>query len=60
MNQDLKVYEEVEIPPTSLYMAVGYNDMQRVKVIMEGNDEDKRSDIKRGNTMIERSTTIKN
>jgi len=50
MNQDLKVYEEGEIPPTSIYMAVGYNDMTRVKHIMEGNDEDKRSDVKRGNT----------
>ena len=27
MNQDLKVYEEVEVPPSSLYKAVGYNDM---------------------------------
>lgn len=47
LNQDLKVYEEVDVPPKSLYKAVGYNDMQRVKIIMEGNDSDKRSELQR-------------
>jgi len=42
MNQDLKVYEEVDAPPKSLYKAIGFNDMNRVKLMMEGNDEDKR------------------
>jgi len=44
MNQDLKVYQEVDRPPKSLYLAVGYNDMNRVKILMEGDDADKRSD----------------
>lgn len=47
LNKDLNVYEEVDIPPSSLYMAVGFNDMQRVKILMEGDDADKRSDAKR-------------
>ena len=42
MNNDLKVYEEVDMPPRSLYKAIGYNDMARVKIMMEGDDEDKR------------------
>ena len=43
LNADLQVYEELEGPPKSLYKAVGYNDMQRVKELMEGDDEQKRS-----------------
>lgn len=43
----MKVYEEIDIPPSSLYKAVGFNDMHRVKVIMEGDDKDKRSDAKK-------------
>ena len=42
MNNDLKVYEEVDMPPKSLYKAIGYNDMARVKIMMVGDDEDKR------------------
>ena len=30
------------MPPKSLYKAIGYNDMNRVKIMMEGDDEDKR------------------
>ena len=44
LNKDLNVYEEVDPPPHSLYIAVGYNDMERVKVIMEGDDAEKRSE----------------
>ena len=47
LNQDLKVYEEIDIPPTSLYKAVGFNDKQRVKTFIEGDDEDKRSEAKK-------------
>lgn len=47
LNPDLKIYEEIEIPPTSLYKAVGYNDMARVKILMEGDESDKRSDAKK-------------
>ena len=58
MNQDLKVYEEVEIPPPSLYKAVGYNDMTVVKTIMEGDDSDKRSEAKKRESMaVERTHT---
>jgi len=47
LNPDLKIYEEIDIPPTSLYKAVGYNDMARVKIIMEGDESDKRSEYKK-------------
>ena len=33
------------MPPKSLYKAVGYNDMKRVKIMMEGNDAEKRTEI---------------
>ncbi len=46
-NKDLNVYEEVNIPPSSMYKAVGYNDMERVKTIMLGNDAEKRSEVKK-------------
>ena len=36
------MYEEIDIPPKSLYKPVGYNDMERVKIMMEGNDAEKR------------------
>jgi len=42
MNDALKVYEEVEMPPKSIYKAVGYNDMQRVKIFIEGDEAEKR------------------
>ena len=58
MNQDLKVYEEVEIPPASIYKPVGYNDMTVVKTIMEGDDSDKRSEAKKRESMaVERTAT---
>lgn len=44
MNEELKVWEEVDVPPKSLYKAIGYNDMNRVKIMMEGNDDDKRAE----------------
>lgn len=70
LNKDLNVYEEVDVPPTSLYKPVGFNDMQRVKTFMEGDDADKRSDAKRASLIekdpnssaaaLPRSTTVKN
>ncbi len=53
------------MPPKSLYKAVGYNDMQRVKTIMEGNDADKRSEMERKESLkkgspLKQSTTVKN
>lgn len=59
LNNDLKVYEEINIPPSSLYKAVGYNDMQRVKIIVEGDDSDKRSELARQET-LKKSKTQKN
>jgi len=47
------VYEEVDIPPASLYKAVGFNDMQRVRIIMLGDDADKRSEAKKAASLIE-------
>lgn len=32
------------MPPKSLYKAIGFNDMNRVKIMMEGNDDDKRAE----------------
>jgi len=42
-NKDLNVYVEVNMPPKALYKSVGYNDLQRVQIIMEGDDKEKRS-----------------
>ena len=43
-NQELGVYVEVEKPPKAIYKAVGYNDMNRIKIIMEGDDAEKRDE----------------
>ena len=56
------MYEEIKVPAKSLYKCVGYNDMQRVKIIMEGDDSDKRSSLQRKNEeegLIARSSTVK-
>ena len=53
LNKDLNVYEEIEIPPTSLYKAVGFNDMARVKIIMEGDDKEKRSEANKAQSVVE-------
>ena len=44
MNQALQVYQEIDKPPKSMYKAVGYNDMNRVKIVMEGDDAEKRDE----------------
>ena len=46
-NEDLKTYIEDVIPPSSMYKAVGYNDLNRVKLMMEGDDAEKREGSKR-------------
>ena len=43
MNEDLKIYLEVNVPPKSIYKPIGYNDLNKVKEIMEGDDSEKRS-----------------
>lgn len=55
LNADLNVYEELEAPPKSLYKSVGYNDMQRVKTIMEGDDTEKRSAYEKKESLTARS-----
>ena len=55
LNKDLNVYEEIDPPPKSLYIAVGYNDMERVKVIMEGDDAEKRSENNKRESKIQES-----
>lgn len=55
LNADLKVYEELDGPPKSLYKAVGYNDMERVKVIMDGDDKEKRSAYEKKESITNRS-----
>lgn len=45
LNKDLKVYEEVDVPPKSLYKPIGFNDLNRVKIFMEGDDNDKRTEF---------------
>ncbi len=41
-SEFLNLYEEVDIPPETLYMPVGYNDLVNVRKIMEGTDVEKR------------------
>ena len=43
-SEFLNLYEEVDIPPETLYMAVGYNDLVNVRKIMEGTDVEKRKE----------------
>lgn len=44
-DENINVYKELESdrPPSSIYKAVGYNDLARVKLIMDGDDAEKRS-----------------
>ncbi len=42
-DENFKVYTEINIPPASIYKAVGYNDLISIKKIMEGTDDEKRS-----------------
>ena len=59
-NEDLNVYMEIDQPPKSLYKAIGYNDLQRVQLIMEGNDSEKRSsDFQNQKTMMKQSSLRK-
>lgn len=36
------IFMEVDQPPSSLYMKIGYNDLPRIVKMMEGNDVEKR------------------
>ena len=42
-NENLKIYIEEDAPPDTLYKSVGYNNLETVKTLMEGNDKEKRS-----------------
>ena len=52
LNKSLNVYEEIDIPPSSLYKAVGYNDLEKVKVYMQGDDAEKRSENEKRESVI--------
>jgi hypothetical protein len=57
-NSELKVYMETNTPSKALYKAVGYNDLNRIKLIMEGDDSEKRSlDFQK--QMSERQNSLK-
>jgi len=64
MNDALKVYEEIDVPPKSIYKPIGYNDMKRVKTFMEGDDNAKRieneSKIASASIIKRKSTGFKN
>jgi hypothetical protein len=44
-DENFKVYTEINIPPSSIYKAVGYNDLISIQKIMKGTDEEKHSGI---------------
>lgn len=41
-NEKLKVYQEVKAPPASLYKTVGFNNLEVVKRMMDGDDAERR------------------
>jgi len=41
------IFSEIEQPPHSLYMQIGYNDLPRIVKMMEGNDLEKREAVLR-------------
>ena len=46
LNEELG-WMEIDPPPKTMYKKVGYNDLTRVKEMMEGNDAEKRAGTKR-------------
>ena len=44
-NKELQVWIPQEAPPSTMYKAVGYNDLKRVTIMMEGDDEEKRAEL---------------
>ena len=55
-NEELKVYMEQDVPSKSIYKAVGYNDLARIKMIMDGDDSEKRSsDFQKKNSLRQSS-----
>ena len=42
-NDNLKIYIEEDAPPETLYKAVGFNNLETVKTLMEGSEKEKRS-----------------
>ena len=43
LNEELKIYVEENRPPETVFKAVGFNNLEVVKKMMDGNDLDKRS-----------------
>lgn len=44
-NQHVGIFEEKEMPPASLFMKIGYNNLVNIRKIMLGNDEEKRNNL---------------
>jgi hypothetical protein len=42
-NEELKIYTECSVPPETVYKAVGFNNLEVVRKMMDGDDADKRS-----------------
>lgn len=58
LNEQLNVYEEINPPPNSMYRAVGFNDMERVKIIMQGDDSMKRDLDRKDSLLKAQSSTL--
>ena len=56
MNDDLKIYIECDAPPKSIYKPIGFNDLNKVKEIMEGDDSEKRSNDFKEQALLRKST----
>lgn len=41
-NENLNLHEEISIPPRSLFIEVGYNNLQTIRKIMNGCDDERR------------------
>jgi|LauGreDrversion4_2_1035121.scaffolds.fasta_scaffold162431_1 hypothetical protein len=44
-NQHVGIFEEIEMPPASLFMKIGYNNLVNIRKIMLGNDGERRQNL---------------
>jgi len=59
LNDELKIYTEDSRPPETVFKAVGYNNLEIVKKMMQGDDAEKRSGMNLG-TQISESARNRN
>jgi BMFP domain-containing protein YqiC len=59
LNDELKIYTEDSRPPETVFKAVGYNNLEIVKKMMQGDDAEKRSGMNVG-TQISESARNRN